>query len=155
GKGTRNAASTQRFSIRATPPPQGTPPQPIPSVQLANPLNGTSMSIGTFQTRPYLDVTFGPGVTGATFIGIDGNELQLSGAGAAHLALSSSTPTQLGPTTWRYFLTPAAGFTTANMFVAGQIDVKFLATAPGTSTPTWSVTLPNSGGTLAGAPGVA
>src|SRR5262249_32854516 len=88
---------------------------------------------------------------GATITPIDGSKITLTGAGAANLTIDAAQTTQLTPTTWRYYLVPKSGHTTADMFVAGEIDVAFPAAASGTST--WSVTLPNNGGTLPGAAG--
>ena len=148
--GNNNQASTQQFFLFKDPPGDPAAP-PVPTVRLASPLNGASISAQTLRSRPYIDVTFSGGVSGATILGVDGNELLLSGPGAAHLAPTASSVTKLSDTTWRYYLAPGSGFTTANMFIAGEIDVQFKA-LDGTNA-TWTVQLPNGGGTLNGAGG--
>ena len=148
--GNANLASTEQFFLFKDPPGDPAAP-PVPTVRLASPLNGATISTQTLASRPYIDVTFGGGVSGATLQNIDGNELQLSGPGAAHLSPTASSVTKLSDTTYRYYLAPGNGFTTTNMFVAGEIDVTFVALAG--ANPTWTVQLPNGGATLKGAAG--
>ena len=76
----------------------------------------------TLLTRPYIDVTFAPGVAGE-LQGINGDEIVLGGPGVANLVLNGTsyiwgTPTKIGPNTYRY-----AVQTKTTGFVDGEIQV--------------------------------
>src|SRR5262249_19867562 len=130
-RGMGGAASNVQFNLFSTAaPPSGTtiataPAIPVP--MLTSPLNGATFNLQSLQARPYIDVIF----TKGTLTGIDGDELKLSGAGTANLDLTGGyitgrpAPTQLGPTTFRYYLATKPGAT--QPFVAGDVQVEFVA----------------------------
>ena len=137
---TANVASSGQFYVYAS----GTsnPSAPIvPSVRLASPFSGATIGAQTLQTRPYIELSFNPGVSGGV-VSLDPSfQVTLSGAGAAHLvktiSVSSCTTLASSKTTYRCALTAATGYTPATMFAAGEIDVAIAAN-------TWHVTAPSA-----------
>ena len=128
-RGANNAAEIERFTIYRS----VAAPTPGPYAMLASPGNGGTVSLQSVNAKRYIDVTFfSP--TGALVdaASIDGNELKLTGAGAANLARNPdgtvlATVMRLSGNTYRYLLTPGAGVDTANLFVAGDITADFVA----------------------------
>ncbi|HET6548786.1 MAG TPA: calcium-binding protein, partial [Solirubrobacter sp.] len=115
----------------------------VPQVMLLSPFNGTTINAKSLNTRPYLDVVFLPGQAGK-LVGIDGNELRITGPGAINVATDTQgvlqgLPTEIAPNTYRYFLTPKAGVAAASLFVNGAVTIEMLATSPNSTTPTWCV----------------
>ena len=86
----------------------------LPVAQLASPFNGATISTASLLTRPYIDVTFaGVGAGGTVTSAVDGDEIKLSGPGAANLQLNNGFivfpagqpgPELLFGTTYRYYV---------------------------------------------------
>ncbi|MDX6411753.1 MAG: large repetitive protein, partial [Gaiellaceae bacterium] len=131
-RGTSNAASSFQFNLfdpPGDPNPVLATQAPVPVPQLASPLNASTVNLQLMRTRPYIDVTFAKG----TLTGIDGDEIKLSGTGAANFDLTGGyitgtpAPVQLSPTTYRYYLTAKASADPSQLFVNGQVNVEFVA----------------------------
>ena len=133
-KGDRNAASSEQFYVFG-----GTDP-PVPTAQLASPKNGATIGVDDMTQRPYLDVTFNPGTDGATLdtTSINGDEITVTDNGTV-LAIAGET--LLTGDTYRYT------FATGTTFTAGVVNVTINAGS-------WSILLPNGGGSQAGGGGV-
>ena len=117
--GTTNAASSGQFYVYTDPPANPNAPV-VPTVQLASPMNGATIGSTTFGARPYIDISFNPGVTGGVVSLLPGFQITLSGAGAAHLVstigVTACAAVATSKTTYRCTLTPANGYTTSTMF---------------------------------------
>ncbi|HEX9569566.1 MAG TPA: hypothetical protein VF987_07795, partial [Rhodospirillales bacterium] len=140
--GANNAVGIDRFFIKATPPAPGE--LPPPTARLANPFSGAEVSKQSISAKRYIDVTFlAPG--GGTITGINGDEIKLSGAGAANLDLNvngtpKGTPLRINATTYRYGLAPKANIDVSETFLNGEVIVEFVAA-------TWAVQ-PSSGNAI-------
>ncbi len=76
-----------------------------PIADLANPLNGASAEQPAINADGYIDVTFTDvGFNGIDVATIDGDELVLSGVGAAGVNLVAGAPSLVSGTTYRYFV---------------------------------------------------
>ncbi len=142
-----NAVETEYFTL-VNPLPSGTLPPAGPVGQLANPVNGSSISLVQINGQRYIDVTFvsrsGSEIDVNT---INGDEFTLSGAITADLIMMPGTggipdiigtPLRIGTNTYRYYLrvvrpttpvgapagTPAP---TAAPFTTGLVTVTFRA----------------------------
>ena len=143
--GGRGIAETERFSLAPTPAVGADLPPPPPTARLVSPFGGAPISKTSINAKRYIDVTF-TSPTGEAIEGIDGDEIQLSGAGAANIGVVnltqtgtgqnqgrpmgsgflSGTPQRLTQNTYRYFVspkvaTPAIQF--AETFVNGDVVV--------------------------------
>ena len=131
-RGVNGAAEVERFTLYApAATPGGAAPAQGPYATLASPANGGTAALQTLNAQRYIDVTFNS-PTGAPIIGIDGDELKLTGAGTANLAKNPdgtvmATVIHVSGNTFRYLLTPKTGVDPKNLFVAGDVNVQFVA----------------------------
>ena len=143
-QGASNGFDSETFFIFI--PPQANPTQLagiVPTAMLLSPFNGATVNAKTLNARPYIDVVFMTGGPGKV-VGINGNEIRITGPGATNIATDAQgfivgTPTEIAPNTWRYALTPKANVPATSLFVNGQVTVEMVAVTPNTTTPTWCV----------------
>jgi hypothetical protein len=121
----------------------------VPTATLLSPFGGSTVNVRTLIARPYIDVVFSPAGPGKV-VGVNGNELLISGPGAENLATDPANPgfrvttvTEIAPNTYRYFLSPKATATASTLWLNGQVTIDFIATLPNTTTPTWCVRTDN------------
>jgi hypothetical protein len=125
------ASEVERFTLFTLPPTGSAGGQALR--HLASPSNGGVVSLQTINAQRYIDVTFfSP--TGAQIdaSSIDGNELRITGAGAANLAKNAdgtviATVLRTTGNTWRYLLTTRTGVDPKETFVAGEVNVQVVA----------------------------
>ncbi|HMJ89194.1 MAG TPA: hypothetical protein VK530_05230, partial [Candidatus Acidoferrum sp.] len=127
GKG--NSSEIERFTVyKATAPIVNEP-----YATLATPFNGATINTASLNAKRYIDITFISPTGG--FVdqnSIDGNEIKLTGPGAANLDKNAQgfligTIQKLSPTTYRFFVQPKAGINVAQTFVDGEITVQVVA----------------------------
>ncbi|MBL8335376.1 MAG: hypothetical protein JNM97_01270, partial [Rhodoferax sp.] len=131
-RGANGAAEVERFTLY-TPAPATAAPSLKPYATLASPTNGAVASLTTLNAQRYLDVTFfSP--TGAVIdaSSINGDELKITGTGAANLARNAdgtviATVLNVTGNTYRYLLTPRTGVDPKDTFVAGDVQVQIAA----------------------------
>ena len=70
-------------------------PRRSPSATLASPFAGATLSQRSASSRPWIDVVFTP-VNGGKIVGISGDEVRISGPGAANLKLKQGTVLRRG-----------------------------------------------------------
>ncbi|HTD68791.1 MAG TPA: hypothetical protein VK846_19895, partial [Candidatus Limnocylindria bacterium] len=127
GKG--NSSEIERFIVyKATAPIVNEP-----YAMLANPFNGATVNTASLNAKRYIDITFvspnGGFVDPAT---IDGNELKLTGPGAANLDKNAAgfligSIQKISTTTYRFFVQPKTGVNVAQTFADGEITVQVVA----------------------------
>lgn len=126
-RGASGAAEVERFTLYS---PAKAKPSVQPYATLASPANGATVSLQTLNAQRYIDVTFfSPTGAAIDAASIDGNELKITGAGAANLAKNAdgtvmATVLNVSGNTYRYLLTPKTGVDPKNLFVAGEISVR-------------------------------
>ncbi|MBK8118786.1 MAG: hypothetical protein IPK39_05850 [Sulfuritalea sp.] len=131
-RGANGAAEVERFTLY-TPAPSAAAPSAKPYAALASPANGAVASLSTLNAQRYIDLTFfSPTGTAIDASSIDGNELKISGAGAANLARNAdgtviATVLNVSGNTYRYLLTTRTGVDPKDTFVAGDIGVQVVA----------------------------
>ena len=64
-------------------------PTQIPTAELLSPFSGSTLSVRSLISRPYIDVNFNTGGAGV-LTGIDGDELALTGPGAVNLDIDGA-----------------------------------------------------------------
>ncbi|MBL8479815.1 MAG: hypothetical protein JNK59_10955, partial [Sterolibacteriaceae bacterium] len=131
-RGANGAAEVERFTLY-TPAPATAAPTLQPYATLASPTNGATSSLQTLNAQRYIDVIFfSPTGAAIDAASIDGNELRISGAGAANLARNAdgtvmATVLNVSGNTYRYLLTPRVGVDPKDTFVAGDVSVQIVA----------------------------
>jgi hypothetical protein len=131
-RGANGAAEVERFTLY-TPAPATAAPSPQPYATLASPTNGATASLQTLNAQRYIDVIFfSPTGAAIDAASIDGNELRITGAGAANLAKNAdgtvmATVLNVSGNTYRYLLTPRVGVDPKDTFVAGDVSVQIVA----------------------------
>jgi hypothetical protein len=129
-RGATGAAEVERFTLYS---PAVAKPSAQPYAKLASPANGATVSLQTLNAQRYIDVTFfSPTGAAIDAASINGNELRISGAGAANLARNAdgtvmATVFNVSGNTYRYLLTPRVGVDPKNTFVAGEVSVQVVA----------------------------
>ena len=105
---------------------------PVASATLTSPFAGATLSQRSASSRPWIDVVFTP-VNGGKIVGISGDEVRISGPGAANLKLKQGTsyaevgaPTLIAPNTYRYYVTPKPGVSLAQIWANGTVDVEIV-----------------------------
>jgi hypothetical protein len=130
--GKTNGTEIERFTVYSTIKPVLDAPYAV----LASPFTGEVVSKSGLNTKRYIDFSFfdpSGGVVDLASLADDAPELKITGAGAANVAIDTTTGfalgswTQLSASTYRFTLLTKAGVLPAQTFVDGDVRVELVA----------------------------